>query len=369
MRLSIKLRTLQILSSLLFFALVYGALYKTLPALREAHNSTLFRLTHQAVSTQASVIHVGAERHRQKSGYSVTPVFGIEYSFNGTTHLGFVKAFNSGSASEHSALSKEVNGKTFDILVDEQNPTQFYAQPNQPLLLQLLVRNLFWYMIVWGGILTIGHFLLKWIQQTRAQRQSIQTGTLNWSDFKIPMHWISSLGWLLGLIFWLYILLLPPWLPRNHAYSALSLQANQALLGTHWQRWNAIEYRFKGYMGGGNQCPKTGYVDALHMQWEIRWKHEDAPQALAQIQNITDTTYCNSMLAANQTIALNQTDNSFAGIINGRNAIETHADGYDYTNVELAIVYPRKSVTKNNAISIQLDATHTARFPLYLYVW
>lgn len=56
MRLSIKLRTLQILSSLLFIALVYGALYSNLPALREAHNRTLFRLTHQAVSTQASAI-------------------------------------------------------------------------------------------------------------------------------------------------------------------------------------------------------------------------------------------------------------------------------------------------------------------------
>ena len=368
MKLIIPLRILHIFGGLLIVVLLYGACYDTLPAWRDLHNRTMFRLQHDAVPTQASVVHVGGERHRQKYGYSTTPIFGIQYTHNGQTFIGFVKAHNSGSASDHSIIAKATEGKSFEILIDSHDPAAFYAQPNTTSILQIL-PNFFWYMILWASVLTGGHAFLKWVQSARSAQQTTFLLNIQDKDFRQFSLWMSFLGF--G--FWAWVLVnnvvLPPWLPSNSAHIAQALSADEGLLGSQWQRWSHIEYRFKGYNGGGNRCPNVGYVDAIHMQWEIRWKHEDAPQALAQIQNITDTTYCNSMLAANQTIALNQTDNSFAGIINGRNAIETHADGYDYTNVELTIVYPRKSVVKNNAISIQLDAAHTARFPLYLYVW
>lgn len=368
MKLTFSLRFLQVMAGVLWLALMYGACYDTLPTWRELHNRTMFRMQHDAVSAQASVVHVGAERHRKRYGYSTTPIFGIQYVYAGQTFIGFVSAHNSGDASDHSEVVKATQGKVFNILIDAHHPSEFYAQPNAASILQIF-PNLFWYMILWAFVLTSGNVFSKWVQRTRVSKDLTDTWHIQSTDLKQFSIWIA----MLGLGFWIWILVfkvvLSPWMPSSSTHIAQALQTNEGLLGNQWQRWQYIEYRLQDISGGGNQCANIGYVDSYHMQWEIRWRHEDEVPALLQIHNIQDTTYCNSALASNQSIELGQTDNGFARIGDGRNKVVVDTDGYDYTDATVTIVAPRHGVRKNELISIRLDKVNVARFPLYLYVW
>ncbi len=367
MGLSIKLRVLQTFAGIFIIALLYGGLYDMFPALRDQHNRMMFRLTHQAVEVQATVIHVGADSHRKRVGYSFTPVFGITYQFNGATHLGFVRAYRSGSASDHGVLSNSVKGKTFDILVDARNPSKFYGQPYHASWPSVF-PNLVWYVIEWAEILVAVHFIGYWIWYKRTPEQSLYRRMLKWSDLKLA-HWPAMMGLWFGMLFWLYVVLLRPWYLGSLAYSAVSLPASQSLLGADWQGWRDIEYRLKSYAGGGNRCADVGYVDAIHMEWEIRWRNESRTQALAQVDTIGKARYCEALLAGNQTISLSQTSNNFDRINDGRNRIDARVDGYEYADVSVTMVYRRNDLVKNQAISIALDDEHVTRFPLFLYTW